>query len=698
MIATRFALKEDIDRLNIKQKSKIMKNHHKHCGINFNVFKILAIVLFFFGIVLQSHAGKPIRTTEGKIIIDNNFSFYVNETTLPIFPKPGDTLYISADRTRGLKFQNLVGRKNKPVVIINTGGQVKIDDQTSWGGLTFENCKFVKVTGTGDPDFKYGFRLAAIQSGLAFTELSTDCEAEFIHIYHDGFFGIYAKKDYGGKPPQPAPVFENLWIHDCFIENVTEGMYIGETKTPAMAFRHVKIYNNIVINTGRESVQIANGVEDVEIYNNTLLNAGNNNEIFQNNVLQIGDNTVSLVYNNIFSNAPGYGIISFGMGNNNFQNNYIANTKGVFIDNRTVTVPEFTIVVSENYFKNTSGTEIIKNMNELNPLVIQNNFYDTNINFYNNSSGNNTNYSLSNNVLSVISEINFTDTENNDYSLAENTPAQFLEMGAPGGPIYFGDGNPSTPESYQIILTPLMLVDEVEGGSYWSPEYLIDEQSQTAENNLHPVSNPWKPYWNLNFAPYSFYIDLQDIYHISRVELHDMASTANLEVYYGEPGNWQPLFVEPCNTYNVWKIHDTNIETQYLRFTMTESVYAAVNEVVLYGYNLTGIDQASTKSASLKTETTPFQISNPLKSNRLLIYPNPVNDILMVNIPEDECDNFVLEIYDGKGRLFYAKKYSNQSGNTIKLNAGELGISNGLNILQFIAETGQKKTFKFLKE
>lgn len=40
-------------------------------------------------------------------------------------------------------------------------------------------------------------------------------------------------------------------------------MYLRETKSPGMEFKHVKMYNNIVRNTLRESIQIANMVEDV---------------------------------------------------------------------------------------------------------------------------------------------------------------------------------------------------------------------------------------------------------------------------------------------------------------------------------------------------------------------------------------------------------------------------------------------------
>jgi hypothetical protein len=58
------------------------------------------------------------------------------------------------------------------------------------------------------------------------------------------------------------PVFENLILHDCFIEDVSEKGCIWETKSPGMEFKYVD-YNNIVRNTLRESIQ-ANMVEDVE--------------------------------------------------------------------------------------------------------------------------------------------------------------------------------------------------------------------------------------------------------------------------------------------------------------------------------------------------------------------------------------------------------------------------------------------------
>jgi hypothetical protein len=88
-------------------------------------------------------------------------------------------------------------------------------------------------------------------------------------------------------------------------------MYLGETKSPGMEFKYVR-FNNIVRNTLRESIQIANMVEDVEIYNNTMLNAGLANITYQTSILQIGDNSVVNTYNNILM-MPTTGI-SYGKG------------------------------------------------------------------------------------------------------------------------------------------------------------------------------------------------------------------------------------------------------------------------------------------------------------------------------------------------------------------------------------------------
>jgi hypothetical protein len=660
--------------------------------------KGLLITLFFF----VPFIGIPSATDTHKIfIIDQNSPSYITHGTWEVAPTGGDTIFIASGRTRALKFKQINGEKNNPLTLINDGGQVQINDTDSWGAITFEDCTHIKISGQGHSGFKYGFKLAAKSSGLAFSGISSDCEAEFIHIDHEGFFGIVAKKDYGGNPPSPAPVFFNLVIHDCFIENVTEGMYLGETKSPGMEFKHVKIYNNIVRNTGREAIQIANMVEDVEIYNNTMLNAGVNGDIYHGNLLQIGDNSVASVYNNILIGANSYGIISFGMGNNYYTNNYISNSKGLFADNRLFTVIGSPITVSDNYFSNIKGEEVIKNMNEVNLLEINNNEWDTDNSFYNNASGNDNNFALSNNLNQPVDTILFSNPAENDYSLAPETPEKYKNLGAPGGPLFTDyeetspeENNPVEPQ--QIELTAGMILDEVEGGSYHTPGYLVDEQNCTPGNEQNPVSESWKPHWNMEKGPYNVTIDLQEFFHVSCIALHDMHDVKNLEVSMGEPGNWELLFTETCDQYKTWKLHTTDIETRYIRLSMRKSVYAAVNEIIIYGNPLSGFYHE--KSASLNTQD--LTVSNyqmELETTKINLYPNPAVNQIKLNVPETLNEDFKVEIFNVRGQLAFTKKFISSFQNQVTINLSAISLRDGVYFLKYSNKNGVSKTRKFIK-
>lgn len=512
-------------------------------------------------------------------LIDNSFPYHVNEETLGKATIGGDTIFISSARTNPLRFQFTNGDIYNPLVIINKGGQVNIESPNSysWGAITFENCKYIKFSGAGHPNYKYGFQLSANVCGLAFSDLSSDCEAEFIKISHDGFFGIMAKKDFGGNPPSPHPVFKNLIIHDCFIENVSEGMYLGETKSPGMEFKHVKIYNNIVRNTLRESIQIANMVEGIEIYNNTLLNAGLENAIYQTSLLQIGDNSVANVYNNILIEAPTTGFAVYGKGNISFTNNYLSSNKGMFIDNRIFTDSLTQINIKQNYFREIKGNQIIKNYNEINYLTVQDNKYETDTIFFLNQSGNINNFTEQNNTLTSIPEIEFTDPSSNDYSLKSTNPIEYENMGASGGPEYFD------PIAEQIIISPEMVTDDVQGGSVNSPLLLFDEQNLNIESNEHAISKSWKPDYVMNKTSYHATIDLGKEYHISEIYLHDMHNVQDFTIEYANESKWSALFKDPCDTFNTWSKNETDVTARFLRVSMYQSTYASVNEIIMYG-------------------------------------------------------------------------------------------------------------------
>ncbi len=625
-----------------------------------------------------------------KYVINNSTSYYINNQTWTTVPKGGDTIFVLAERTRALRFQQMNGTDEAPIVIVNTGGQVQINTE-AWGAITFENCRHIKISGKGTEGVQYGFSLAAATCGLAFSELCSDCEAEAIFIDHDGFFGIFAKKDYGGNPPSPAPVFSNLSIHDCFIQNVTEGMYIGETKSPGMEFRHLRIYNNIVKNTGRESIQIANAVEDVEIYNNTLLHAGEDKVLWQSNILQIGDNSVAKVYNNIMIGAPSFGVISMGMGNNIIKNNYIASCKGIFTDNRLFTVAGYSIQIENNYFRDLISTEVVKNMNEINFIEVRNNKWDGTIAFYKNVSGNNLNFVLADNQNAVVTPISFVNPDENNYVLTADSPKEYWQLGAKVAGVKSFEIDAT---SKQIVLNTEMIVDEVVGGSYMSANYLIDEQNCTPENNIHPISQSWKPYWNMDKAPYHIYIDLKSVHHITNIALHDMNNTKNLVISIGEPGNWTPLFTDACEKYQVWKQHETDVETRYIRISMLESVYAAVNEIVVYGFPI-GKEKSGFVKAELATANRTITKNN---ANVVILSQNPVSEAIKLALPNNFSDDFTIEIFDIKGHKLFSEFYKNYLQSQLLIDLNQRNFSGGIYLLKYTNANGFSQTLKFIKQ
>ena len=538
--------------------------------------------IFFFHISTLLHAQSKLYYKT--FMIDEYAPLNITPSFFSETIQGGDTIFVSPKRTKSIYFENFVGNSTQPIVVTNFAGQVVINDLDRWGAISFKNCKYIKISGAGSPTYKYGFKLTAKSCGLSFTDLSSDCEAEFIKVDHDGFFGIMAKKDYGGYPPTPVPVFNNLKIHDCFVTGVHEGMYLGETKSPGMEFKHVRVYNNIITNTGYEGIQIANMTEDVEVYNNTIYKAGQENVLYQNGIFQVGDNSEAKVYNNIFSHAPGLALMIFGKGNIHYTNNYISDTKGVFTDNRKFSDVDSLITFNGNYFKNIRNNHVIKSYNQMNQYQAINNVWEEDITFFLNQSGNDSNTYLNNNLNLPIDTITFVNPDSNDYTLNANS---FINLGATSGPEVFDVIDPNADVAEQIILTNDMLVDLTDGGSWFPSEHLIDEQEKTFVNGLEPTSQSWKPHYNMDYAPYHVYFDLKHMHHLSQIGLHDMHNIKNLEVSYGKPGDWKPLFTEPCNNFKTWKVHDVDVDTRYIRLSMYESVYAAVNEINIFGYPIT---------------------------------------------------------------------------------------------------------------
>jgi hypothetical protein len=239
-----------------------------------------------------------------------------------------------------------------------------------------------------------------------------------------------------------------------------------------------------------------------------------------------------------------------------------------------------------------------------------------------------------------------------------------------------------------------MLVDEVSGGSYWTGEYLIDEQYCTPENKAHPVSQSWKPYWNMNLAPYHIYFDLQYIHRITNISLHDMHNTKNLEISVGEPGNWKSLFIDPCNKYNSWVQHTTDVSTRYIRLSMTESVFAAVNELVLYGYSE---EEKTIKKGDISKNLTTSAINIDDENIQIKLNQNPVINRLNLTIPVKLNRNFNLDLFDMNGNNIFSEMYNNLSRTELLIDISRYNLMNGMYLIKYSNQDGICQTIKFTK-
>ncbi|NJN28656.1 MAG: hypothetical protein HC819_23105, partial [Cyclobacteriaceae bacterium] len=353
--------------------------------------------------------------------------------------KGGDVICIKAGVRSFLEFKNIKGAKGNPITIKNCGGQVFFKNEKDNGIFQFKECEYFRVTGTGDPNFKYGIKVGrgGVDTAIRFGGGCTEFEADHLEVAHAGFAGIMIKSDPMCSMPQYwRENFEmrNLLIHDNYIHDTYgEGFYIGHYAYDGLdtscgklfphLIKNLKVYNNYTFNTGAEGIDVGCADEGMEIYDNIVENYGISPFAnFQNNGMIAGGGTAGLVYNNIIKNGPGNGLQIFGIGDNIVFNNVIinagfdgiyandasnaaTNTSYVFANNTIVNPKNVGIRVSNEYIKNT----IVKN----NIIVSAN---STKINGAGIVQSNNI-------VANDASEIKFQDANGEDFRLITGSKA-----------------------------------------------------------------------------------------------------------------------------------------------------------------------------------------------------------------------------------------------------------------------------------
>lgn len=213
-----------------------------------------------------------------------------------------DRLYVPAGSYETFQIGNLPARSaDRPLVITNGGGQVKVGPNLGgnfiWsmgGGSNWVlTGRYDPESGTGDEAFpghrcgsyaesrgKYGFLSddafdhsgAYSHMGLAVGGGATDFEIEFIEVTRSGFAGIRLLNSLPDGKADPSKPMANVRVHDTYVHDVdSEGFYFGWTgDPPSNLFPNLQVYNNRILRTGSETLQVQDLGEGTRVHHNVF--------------------------------------------------------------------------------------------------------------------------------------------------------------------------------------------------------------------------------------------------------------------------------------------------------------------------------------------------------------------------------------------------------------------------------------------
>lgn len=258
---------------------------------------------------------------------------------------PGDTVIVSSKyRWTYLSGDGLHGTPGHPIVIMNDTGQV-----TLLAGIAFTNSTYVHVTGTGSPNYFYGFYITSADTtpplsrgnSLQFSARSAFCEVDHIDEYKKTYaMWLKQEVDCADSLNYPNWRLDNFSIHDIRARNITQdGFYLGSTSPNGersitcngvtsspipMRMSNITVYNIIIDSVARTGIQLSGADSGMnEIYNCQVGRTGFEINPQQGSGIILGGYTEGYVHNNRIRQTYQHGIFAIGAGLQMIENNDI---------------------------------------------------------------------------------------------------------------------------------------------------------------------------------------------------------------------------------------------------------------------------------------------------------------------------------------------------------------------------------------
>jgi parallel beta-helix repeat protein len=248
---------------------------------------------------------------------------------------PGDVVCLQAGRRDVLELHNFHGEAGEVITFVNDGGTVDIrGGSDDYAGIEIENSDHIRVTGTGEssqcgadhPEDAQRCGISVLGSARSVTGKVRTEHVEIDHVeMGDTTQSAVSIKDNDldrGEWVAHDVVLRHNYVHDVY----DEGMYVGSSDYKSgdpHLFDGVHLSHNLVVDTGRDGLQVGSATRDCTIHHNVIKNSGLNDESDHRAGVMNNKGSVCNIYNNYITDTEGWGIYVQGNGTNEIYNNVV---------------------------------------------------------------------------------------------------------------------------------------------------------------------------------------------------------------------------------------------------------------------------------------------------------------------------------------------------------------------------------------